>query len=379
MLLTGGGTGGHITPILAVAHELKRLDSQCQTIYVGERHGKFAELTRDNPDIDESYSIFAGKFRRYHGESWLKRLFDLPTILKNIRDFFLVPIGLVQAWRLLGKLKPNIVFLKGGYVGVPIGLAAATRHIPIVTHDSDALPGLANRIVSRWANLHATALPPEFYSYPPDKVEAVGVLVEQNYQYVDNETELEFKHKLALPTDGLIVLITGGSSGARELNEVVANGIGSFLDEHTDVNVVHQVGKGKAGAYENKTHPRLKVLEFLNPMYQYMGAADIVVARASANTLAEIGIQGKACIAVPSAYLTGGHQLKNADRLKEQGAAIVVGGNELYDSQQGLFAQLAKLVDDKDLRKRLAENLKKLVIPDAAHRVAQILLDEKLR
>ena len=147
ILVSGGGSGGHITPILAVAHELKLLQPDCRVVYVGERGGKFQSLTEGQSDIDEVHSIFAGKFRRYHGESWLKRIIDVYTNLKNLRDALYVGLGYLQSFRLLGKVKPDVVFLKGGYVGLPIGLASATRHIAFVTHDSDALPGDRKSVV----------------------------------------------------------------------------------------------------------------------------------------------------------------------------------------------------------------------------------------
>jgi UDP-N-acetylglucosamine--N-acetylmuramyl-(pentapeptide) pyrophosphoryl-undecaprenol N-acetylglucosamine transferase len=159
VLLSGGGTGGHITPILAVAHQLKQQDPTVKTVYVGEHGGKFASLLDGNTDIDEIKTIFAGKLRRYHGDSWFKRLFDVRANLLNLRDLFLFGVGLLQSLWLVKKINPDVVFLKGGFVGVPVGLSAALWHKPFVTHDSDALPGLANRIVSRWAKYHATGMP----------------------------------------------------------------------------------------------------------------------------------------------------------------------------------------------------------------------------
>jgi UDP-N-acetylglucosamine--N-acetylmuramyl-(pentapeptide) pyrophosphoryl-undecaprenol N-acetylglucosamine transferase len=184
IVLTGGGTGGHITPILALAHELKRLNPDAYITYIGEQGGKFAELTAGNPDIDEIRAVYAGKFRRYHGESWLQRLFDFKTNLFNLRDLFYFAIGTLQALIVIKRLKPDVVFLKGGFVGVPIGLATAFWRVPFVTHDSDALPGLANRLVARWARYHATGMPAEYYPYPRKSVRHVGVLVSDRHKHV---------------------------------------------------------------------------------------------------------------------------------------------------------------------------------------------------
>lgn len=376
ILLTGGGTGGHITPILAVAHEIKTQNPQAKVIYIGERGGKFAELTNEHKAIDETFSVSAGKLRRYHGESWLRRLFDVKTNLLNLRDSLRFVWGICQAWRLLGKIKPDVVFQKGGFVGVPVGLAAAMRRIPIVTHDSDTVPGLANRMVSRWARVHATALPAEYYPYPSAKVLPVGVLVEHNYQPITEEAQREFKLRLVLRPEAPLLLVTGGSSGAERINKAVAEIANELLTKYSDLQIIHQVGKGKTGVYGDYTHERLRVLEFLNPMFEYMGAADVVVCRASANTLAELGVQGKATIAIPSEFLTGGHQVKNAKILEEQGAAAVVYEDRLYDLQHGLLPTIENLLTDKTKRDNLAHVLQSKTIPDAAHRLAVVLIEQ---
>lgn len=376
ILLSGGGTGGHITPILALCHELKQLQPDCTTIYVSERNSKFAHMTVDSSSIDERYGVFAGKIRRYHGESWLRRLVDVKTNLKNIRDLLYVTIGFFQSLRLLGKLKPDVVFLKGGFVGVPIGLAAAIRRLPIVTHDSDAVPGLANRLVSRWARIHATALPAELYNYPPEKTRQVGVLVEHAYQPVDATAQAAAKQQLQLPVDEPMLLITGGSSGAERINAATIASLPDLLQFYPTLHVIHQTGKGKATLYGDYRHERLRVVEFMQPMPTYTAAADVIVTRAGANALAEFGVQGKACIVVPNPNLTGGHQTKNADYLKEQGAIDYLEESELYDLQHGLLARIKHLLDDESERKRLGYALQQATITYAAHKLAMVVLQQ---
>ena len=268
------------------------------------------------------------------------------------------------------------MFQKGGFVGVPVGIAAAWRHIPIVTHDSDAVPGLANRIVSRWAVLHATALPAEYYAYPSAKVLHVGVLVQRAYQPVTTEMERDCKLRLTLNPEEPLLLITGGSSGAEAINKAVSHFIATLLQNHSTLQIIHQVGKGKAGVYGNFTHERLKVLDFMKPMADYTAAADIIVTRAGANAMAEFGVQGKACIVVPSPHLTGGHQIKNAQILAEKGAAIVVNEDMLYDSQHGLFTAITSLLTNEKRRLELAATLKANTITDAAERLAAVLIEQ---
>lgn len=373
IVLTGGGSGGHITPILAVAYEIKKQQPNAQTIYIGERGGKFADMANNHGAIDKSYTVFAGKYRRYYGESWLKRITDIHTIAKNARDVIFVVLGIFQAWWLLGRLKPSVVFLKGGFVGVPIGVAAALRRIPIITHDSDAVPGLANRVISRWVNLHATALPAETYAYPRQRTKQVGVLVEHTYQPITPSLQANYRKQLKLPADGQVVLVTGGSSGASAINSAMSKIVINLLSEFPQLSVVHQVGKGKARDFAGVSHPRLHLLEFLKPMYVYMGASDVVVTRGSANTLAELGVQGKAAIVIPSPYLADGHQLRNAEYLEGRGAALIIQENE---PPEALHKAIKQLLNYPDKRRELSHKLQRLSPADAAESLSKLIIEQ---
>ncbi len=352
------------------------MDPDCRVIYIGERAGKFSNLLEGNQSIDEVHTIYAGKFRRYHGESWIRRLLDIKTNILNIRDLFYFMIGRFQAGRLIKKLMPDVVFLKGGFVGVPVGLAAGRRGIAIITHDSDALPGLANRLVSRFVSTHATALPSSYYHYPEERVVQTGVLVEHAFQPVSPLMQQQYKEQLGLEHNSQVLLITGSSSGSARINQAAKQIMEQLLTNNPRLTVIHQVGKGKGGVYGHYRHERLKVLEFLKPIYMYMGSADLVVCRASGNTLAELGVQGKACIAIPSPHLAGGHQLKNADRLLDNQAAVVLQESELDADPDKLLRTIEDLLHHEDRRAALAQHLQKLVIPDAAKRLAVLLLDK---
>lgn len=374
-VLTGGGTGGHITPLLAVAHQLKRKDPTCHIIYIGERKGKYASLTAKNKDIDEIHSIFAGKFRRYHGESWLRRLLAVRTNLLNLRDLIYFGIGTVQSFFLVRKLKPDMILLKGGFVGVPVGLAAAFWKLRFITHDSDALPGLANRIVSRWALLHATGMPPEYYRYPRESMRYVGVLVGPQYVPVTDSAQEEYKRELGLPESAQVLTVTGGSGGAAAINKAVRAIVAGLLDANPDLFIFHQVGLGKGGIYDDYEHDRLRVVELLNPMYTYTGASDVVVTRAGANTMAELGVQGRACIVVPNPLLTGGHQLKNAELWRAEKAAVIIEENVIRNDPDVLREHVQELLDDPKVREQLGGQLSRLTVKDAAAALADLMLE----
>lgn len=375
IVLTGGGTGGHITPLLAVARELKRQNPDCYIVYIGERNGKYAYLTKENSDIDEIRTVFAGKFRRYHRESWLRRILAVRTNLLNLRDAMYVGMGVIQCIPLIPRLKPDIILLKGGFVGVPVGIAAALSRKPFITHDSDAVPGLANRLVSKWALFHATGMPAEYYGYSKDSVRHVGVLVGEDYRRVTAELQAEYKQALGLPPQSRVLTVTGGSGGAVTINQAVRAVLPTILAENPDVYVVHQVGIGKGGIYKDFLHERLQVFELLNPMYRYTGAADIVITRAGANTMAELGIQAKACIVIPNPLLTSGHQLKNAVLWEEKQAAIIVDEQRAKKTPGALKDAIQKLLSDETARVNLGKNLEDLTTKDAAKNLAAILLN----
>ena len=376
VLLSGGGTGGHITPLLAVAQEIKRIAPNTRVVYVGERGSQFGELTSNHPAIDATHAILTGKFRRYHTEPWTRRMLDFKTIFLNIRDACFVLLGIAQSYWLLGRIKPDVVFLKGGFVGVPIGLAAAARRVPFVTHDSDSVPGLANRLVGRWARLHCVALPVETYAYPRAKTEQVGVLVEADYQYVTPEIQKQSKSELGLPTEDLVLLITGGSSGAQRLNIAVRKIHEELLRDFPKLRIIHQVGRGKTGLYDADVSPRLIELEFMRPMYLYTGAADVVVTRAGANAVAELGTQAKACVIVPSPHLTGGHQLQNAKLWEAQGVAIVVPEDAKTTDASALDVAVRSLLTSPEQRQQLAQRLHEVTLTNAAQKLATILLKQ---
>jgi UDP-N-acetylglucosamine--N-acetylmuramyl-(pentapeptide) pyrophosphoryl-undecaprenol N-acetylglucosamine transferase len=374
VLLTGGGTGGHITPLLAVAQKLKDLDPSTEIVYVGERGTKFASMTAGDNAFDAQYKVFAGKFRRYNGESWLKRLLDVKTNLLNIRDGFYLVLGLIESWFLLRKVKPDVILLKGGFVGVPIGLAARKR-IPLVTHDSDAVPGLANRLVSRWAVYHATGMPPEFYQYPKDKMKYVGVIISDRYELVTPSLMHEYRKDLGLPTDAQVLMITGGSLGSQEVNKAVVQFAPQLLESMPKLQIIHQVGSRNTNVYGDFVDARLAVhglLEY-NKLHKYSGAADIIITRAGASMIAEFGIQGKACIVVPNPLLAGGHQTKNADFLKARQAAVVVDEKQLANADTLKNAVIDLLQDDAK-REELGSHLHDLTVVDAADNLAKILL-----
>lgn len=378
-MLTGGGSGGHITPLLAVAHELKRLKPDTSLIYVGQKGDGLADIPAAHPDIDAAYAVHAGKFRRYHGEG-LKQVLDVSTVAKNTRDLTRVVRGLAESRRLLNRLKPDVVFIKGGFVGVPVGLAAAQLHIPFVTHDSDAIPGLANRVIARWASAHAVALPKELYAYPQENTYTVGVPVSEDFVPITTVLQNQYRKALGLDSYKQILLVTGGGNGAQGLNRLVVRSAEDLLTTYPQLAVVHITGRQHTAetdaAYRRILSPelmkRLYINGFVTDLYRYSGAADVIVARGSATNLAEFAVQGKACIMIPAPQLVW--TMRNTEAMAREGAVISLSEKELQKNVTPLTEACSQLINNEAMRRRLAVKLSSFAHPEAARELAELLL-----
>jgi UDP-N-acetylglucosamine:LPS N-acetylglucosamine transferase len=345
IVMTGGGSGGHIIPILAVAHELKQLYPEAEIIFIGQTGDVYADLTSRNPNIDKTYAVSAGKFRRYADESWLKRLTDFKTIWLNIRDSYRVLHGTWQSYQLLRTLRPDIIFTRGGFVSVPVAMGGRLNHIPYITHDSDSMPSLANRLIARWAAVHAVALPKELYPYPARKTVTVGVPVSNNYEPVTPALKRHYRKLLKLDQFDQVVFVTGGGNGARMLNEALV-----------------QLGIARE---------RVQVFGFVNDMYRYSGAADVVIGRAGASTFAEFAIQGVACVMVPPKQLIWA--VKNSRDLASRNAIVELNEDQVEQPER-LGRTIGALLEDDAQRAKLAKNLAGYAHPHAAADLAKLIL-----
>lgn len=382
IVVTGGGSGGHITPLLAVAHELKKKSPDIKIVYIGQKGDSLSDIPAQSEYIDEVKLIRAGKLRRYHGEGW-KQLFDIPTVLKNLRDIVWVIVGLFQSFALLRKLQPTAIFIKGGFVCVPVGLSAAALRIPYITHDSDALPGLANRIVAPWAKLHTVALPKEVYSYPADKTIDVGVPLAHHYHPFSVQETHDARAQLGLPTNGKVLFITGGGLGARRLNNAVAACASDLLKRYPDLTILQLAGRANEAELRQRYQKELNsadqrriiVKGFVTNLHLYSGAADVVVTRAGATSIAEFAAQQKACVVVPNPLLTGGHQLKNAKVLADRNAVKLVGEDRIAQDERALLPALVDLLDNPQRAEALGKTLGQFAKGDSAKQLAMILLE----
>lgn len=376
--MTGGGSGGHITPILAVAHEVKQLEAATQIIYIGQRGDALADIPAADPNIDVAYTVWAGKLRRYHDEGW-RQLLDVRSQALNIRDMLRVVRGIWQSFWLLRKLQPDVIFTRGGFVSVPVALGGWLNHIPYVTHDSDSVPSLANRLIARWAYRHAVALPAELYPYPKGKTVRVGIPVSQQYVPVTPALQQHYRQELGLDAYKQMIFITGGGNGARRLNQMIVSNAHYLLGNYPDLVLVHVAGRALE-AETNQAYDQLKlgpargriwVEGFVSGLYRYSGAADVVVARGGATNLAEFALQAKACVIVPSKQL--GWNVQNSAVLARRQAVVQLNEDQAEQPER-LGRLLGSLLDDEAQRQALGTRLGEIAMPDAAQRLAKMLV-----
>lgn len=383
IVMTGAGSGGHITPLLAVAGELRRRQPDAQLVYIGQRGDKLGDVAARHQAFNKVFTVHAGKFRRYHGEG-LWQLLDLPTTFKNLRDAVYVIIGIFESRRLLRRLQPNVIFIKGGYVGVPVGLAAAWLHQPYITHDSDAVPGLANRLIKRWARRHAVAMPARLYPYPADKTVMTGIPLQPGFKPVTDKLKQQYRRDIKLSPKAKLLFAIGGGLGSQRVNDALASVLPHLIREFPDLQVIQVAGGDNEAAlktrYEKELSTaeqgRLQVFGFIDDVYKYSGAADVIITRAGATNLAEFALQGRPCIVVPSPFLAGGHQLRNAEYLASRGAAIIIDEAELLADPNRLARSVSQLLREPERQAELSAALAKLAKPDATAELAKLILEQ---
>ena len=377
-MLVGGGSGGHITPLLAVANEIKKIDQKASIYYVIEKNSAFDSLVAQNSNFEKVIHIHAGKFRRYANQSLIAKVFDVKTLFLNIRDVFYVAQGYLEARKALKQLRPDIVFIKGGFVAVPIGLACKKLGIKYITHDSDTVPGLANKLIADKAVLNCTGMPERFYTYDASKVTYTGIPISTDYQTVNKEQQKVFKKELNIPSDSKVVYVTGGSQGAQTVNKIVELIAPDLLNEYKNVFLIHQTGKNNSPitTLSDDVLGRYRFEEYFADMYKYSGAADVIIARAGANTIAEIAAQGKAAIIIPNPYLTGSHQIANAVFLKHAAATVVLDESQLKETPELLLKAIEQILSDREYANRLQTNIKTFAKPEAAKTIAKIIIEK---
>jgi UDP-N-acetylglucosamine--N-acetylmuramyl-(pentapeptide) pyrophosphoryl-undecaprenol N-acetylglucosamine transferase len=378
ILAVGGGSGGHVTPVVAVLRELKKRNASVEVRFWCDR--KFTPQARSIVHhFDRTIrvdTILSGKFRRYNNlPMWRQLLRPVSIVFPNLRDMVLVICGFVQSLAKLIVWRPDVVFTKGGYVCLPVGLAARLLRIPLVIHDSDAHPGLTNRILARWAISIATGAPLKHYPYPAARSRYVGIPIASEFRKITSAEQRNAKEMLGMDPSRPLVVVTGGGLGAQRINNAVAL---SLQDVLPLTSLILVSGNGQYDEMRSLTpqdDARFQLHAFVsNGMATMLGAADIVVTRAGATTLLELAALAKPTILIPNGYLTGGHQLKNAAAYAERGAVEVIDEHQLDTDPQVLVAAIRDLLGDQAKREAMSTAFHSFARPHAAADMADMIL-----
>ncbi|MCQ2981371.1 MAG: undecaprenyldiphospho-muramoylpentapeptide beta-N-acetylglucosaminyltransferase [Treponemataceae bacterium] len=374
---TGGGTGGHIYPGLAVADALRpMIGNEYQILWIGSNKGVDKDIVTKSGSAEIFKGISSGKLRRY-------------LSLQNLADLFKIIGGFFSAFCILAKYRPVALFSKGGFVSVPPCYAAKLLGIPVFTHECDVSPGLATRLNSNCADRIFVSFEKTvqyFSEAKQKKVTVTGDPVRPVFYEADAAKGLEylgFAEKPAKP----ILLVLGGSLGARQINELVTENL-PWLTEH--FTVVHQTGKAWAEEhpeqFENTVENYIPLSFIYGEMPHVMAAADVVLSRAGSNFLWECAVTGKPLVLIPlSGSGTRGDQVENAAFFMSQKAALVLGGRDPEGNEtpaataENLQAALEQLLDDST-RRQYAEASHALTEGQKpAEAIARILYDEVSR
>jgi UDP-N-acetylglucosamine--N-acetylmuramyl-(pentapeptide) pyrophosphoryl-undecaprenol N-acetylglucosamine transferase len=359
-LVVGGGTAGHVMPAIAIAQALVDRRHPPSSIHMaGSARGLEAKLF---PDAGFPYTLLPGRGieRRL---SW-----------QNIRSAWALVRAFGQAWRLVGRLRPQVVVSVGGYASVPCALAAMLRRIPIVVAEQNAAPGAANRLVGRFAKACAVA----FEGTPLPRAVVTGNPVRPEVLAIDRAQDNEAaRHKLDVYPGRRMVLIFGGSLGALRINRATRDAVRRW-SSRTDLHVRHVVGRrdwpelsaALAGAVRRGAPMRYQAVEYDDDMPTSLAAADLAVCRAGSSTSFELLAAGLPAVLVPSPHVTADHQTANARHLERAGAAVVVPDAELDGAR--LTAEVDALLDDPARLAAMSQAARVAARPHAAEDIAQL-------
>ncbi|HLI28728.1 MAG TPA: glycosyltransferase [Chloroflexota bacterium] len=348
VLLAGGGSGGSATPVLAVGLALRARRPDTLFLFVGTAAGPEHALAE--AAAIPFAAVAAGKLRRYW--DW-----------RNLVDIGRVPLGVLQASRLVRAFRPHVAFGAGGFASVPPLLAAALAGVPVLIHQQDVVPGLANRLLTPCARRISVTFPDSRRHFPARRTVVRGNPVRPGILTGDPERA---RARFGLEPQTPTLLVTGGGTGALELNRRVAAAVPLLT---AFCQVLHLTGRGRA-VPPACAHPRYHAYEFLvDEMADALAVADLVISRAGLGAISELAALGKPMVLVP---LPGSHQLANARAVARAGAARVVDQAAL--TPERLTGLVRELLDDAPGRAALGAAARRLLPADAAERLAADLL-----
>ena len=359
VLIAGGGTAGHINPGIAIAKFIKQKHPDSEILFVGTQKGLETKLVPR-----EGFELKVIKVRGF------KRKLSLDTFVA-VKELCQ---GIMEARKVIKEFGPDVVIGTGGYVCGPVVFNAAMMKIPTVIHESNAFPGITNRILARFVDAVAISFKDSRkYFKAAKQIILTGNPVRDEMLHTNKHIARE---KLEISPNKLLALIFCGSRGAETVNAAVVE----MLTKHykgNDFSVIYATGDLQyekiSSQLEGSKHKELSVVPYIYDMANSMAAADLVVCRAGAITISELTALGIPSVMIPSPYVTANHQEANARALEEQGAAVVIVEKNLSGGL--LYRQITSLLEDKDQLGKMAKNAKKTGVTDAAEKVYSIIIE----
>ena len=371
ILLTGGGTGGHFFPIIAVIREIKKICSEKETMnffYLGPKDKFSSEILKK--EGVKTKNIVSGKIRRY---------FSLKSFFQNLVDIFIrIPIGIFQAFWYIFFLNPDIIFSKGGYGSVPVVITGWILRVPIFLQESDIIAGLANRILSKFSLEIFTSFPIEkTKGLPAKKIISVGNPIRES---ILTGTKQDAKRIFNLTEEKPIILTLGGSQGAQRINDKILEILPEMLN---DFEVIHQSGHKNFKEVQAEAKVIIpKSMEKYYHLFPFLdeselkngyAAADLIVARAGACTIFEIASLGKPSFLIPLPESAQGHQLKNGYAFAETGACMII--EEINFTSHFFLEKLKNLFLQPKKIENMSKKAKEFSKPKAAKLIAEYLME----
>ncbi|MGC6432279.1 MAG: undecaprenyldiphospho-muramoylpentapeptide beta-N-acetylglucosaminyltransferase [Jejuia sp.] len=345
IILSGGGTGGHIYPAIAIANELKERYPESKFLFVG---------AKDRMEMEKvpqaGYDIKG---------LWISGI-QRKLTLKNLMFPFKVFSSLLKARKIIKSFKPDVVIGTGGFASGPLLQMATSKKIPTLIQEQNSYPGITNKILSKRANKICVAYEGLERFFPKEKIKVTGNPVRQDLLNIDGKT-VEAKNHFNLKHGKYTLLVLGGSLGARRINELIEQELDFF--DTLNVEIIWQCGKLYYQQYKLYGNSKdIQVYQFLNEMDLAYAAADIIISRAGASSVSELCIVGKPVIFIPSPNVAEDHQTKNALSIVNQEAALMIKEEDLDADFENKFSQL---IASQEKQKQLGANIKKLALVNA--------------
>ncbi len=359
VVVTGGGTAGHINPGLAVAAIIREKHTEAEIIFIGTKKGMETSLVPR-----EGYRLELIRVRGFN------RRISLDTI-KALSDLV---IGMIQAEKLLRKIKPDVIVGTGGYVCGPVVLIAKLKGIPVLIHEQNVFPGITNKILSRFADITAISFKESVkYFKAAKKIMYTGNPVRNEIVDADRYSS----RKMIGITEGeKLVVIFGGSLGAKKINDTVSKMLMKYKLEN-ECRIIFATGKSEfdrvKDLLKNKNSHKINVVPYIYNAGEIFAASDLIICRAGAITCSEITARGIPAIMIPSPNVTANHQEYNARVLEQKGAAVMILEKDI--NERLLYSKVTTLLKDSGKLNWMAKNSRKLGVTNAAEKIHSSLMN----